>query len=356
MIKRKLSLSVTFVMAAALVALLSLALAPATVARPSAAGNTWTVGGACGTTIQACINVAAEGDTILIPSGTYNEYVRLQKPVSLIGLSNSSGQRPTIKSSTGVDVPLLVYPQTGSSPITASTVISNLILTGGRVPTSCGGGLRLYSTSPTLRDLIVTGNTAGAGAGICMYWGPSPVMINVVITGNVSTAYLNNFGSGGALNINGSPRLINVLVANNQDNTGRGQIEVMGGAPTFLHSTIVGSGTVPGIWIDPSATVYLTNTIIASHTIGISSTGTVLGDYNLFFGNSTNRVGAFTAGAHDVYGDPAFVNPAVGDYHLRSTSAAIDRGVNAGVTFDIDGEVRPMGSGYDIGLDEVTVH
>jgi len=50
----------------------------------------------------------------------------------------------------------------------------------------------------------------------------------------------------------------------------------------------------------------LTNTVIASHTIGISSTGTVLGDYNLFFGNWTNRVGTFTAGAHDVYGDPAF--------------------------------------------------
>ena len=210
----------------------------------------------------------------------------------------------------------------------------------------------MYSTSPTLRDLIVTGNTAGAGAGICMYWGPSPLMINVVITGNVSTAYLNNFGSGAALNINGSPQLINVLVANNQDNTGRGQIEVMGGAPTFLHSTIVGSGTVPGIWVDPSATVYLTNTIIASHTIGISSTGTVLGDYNLFFGNGTNRVGTFTAGAHDVYSDPAFVNPAVGDFHLRSTSAAIDRGVNAGVTFDVDGEMRPQGPGYDIGFDE----
>jgi hypothetical protein len=319
--------------------------------------NTWTVGGPCGATIQACINYALEEDTILIPSAEYNEALRLEKPVSLVGLNNSSGQRPTIRSS---NVPLLVAATTSPAVyITSSTVISNLILTGGRAPTSCGGGLRLAQTngtaSPTLRDLIVTGNTAGAGAGICMYWGSSPVMINVVITGNTSTANLNNFGSGAALNINGSPRLMNVLVAHNQDNLGRGQIEVMGGAPEFLHSTIVGSGTVPAFWIDPSATLYLTNTIVASHTVGITSTGAVVEDYNLFSGNSTNRVGTFTVGAHDVYSAPAFVDPAAGNYRLRATSAAIDRGTNAGVTYDFDGEMRPMGSGYDIGLDEATI-
>ncbi len=319
--------------------------------------NTWTVGGPCGTTIQACINYALEEDTILIPSAIYNEAVQLEKPVSLIGLNNSSGQRPTIRSS---NLPLLVAATTSPAVyITSSTVISNLILTGGRAPSSCGGGLRLAqvygSASPTLRDLIVTGNTAGAGAGICMYWGASPLMMNVVITGNTSTANLNNFGSGAALNINGSPRLINVLVANNQDNLGRGQIEVMGGAPEFLHNTIVGSGTVPAFWIDPSATLFLTNTIVASHTVGINSTGAVVEDYNLFSGNGTNRAGTFTAGAHDVYSAPAFVDPAAGNYHVRATSGAIDRGTNAGITFDMDGEVRPQGSGYDIGLDEATI-
>ena len=35
-----------------------------------------------------------------------------------------------------------------------------------------------------------------------------------------------------------------------------------------------------------------------------------------------------------------------------SGSAAIDAGVNAGVTTDIDGDARPLGSTYDIGYDE----
>jgi uncharacterized repeat protein (TIGR01451 family) len=35
-------------------------------------------------------------------------------------------------------------------------------------------------------------------------------------------------------------------------------------------------------------------------------------------------------------------------------SAAIDKGVDAGVTVDIDGETRPFGLGYDLGADEFT--
>ena len=42
----------------------------------------------------------------------------------------------------------------------------------------------------------------------------------------------------------------------------------------------------------------------------------------------------------------------MGDYHIRSGSAAIDSGVEAGVYKDIDGNRRPLGLGYEIGADE----
>ena len=48
-------------------------------------------------------------------------------------------------------------------------------------------------------------------------------------------------------------------------------------------------------------------------------------------------------------GNPFF---AADGYHLSLNSAAIDKGVNAGVTEDIDGESRPRGIGYDLGADE----
>ena len=53
--------------------------------------------------------------------------------------------------------------------------------------------------------------------------------------------------------------------------------------------------------------------------------------------------------SQDHSGAPAFV---ADGYHLGKGSAAIDRGVDAGVTDDIDGEDRPLGAGFDLGADE----
>ena len=46
------------------------------------------------------------------------------------------------------------------------------------------------------------------------------------------------------------------------------------------------------------------------------------------------------------------MNPSAGDYHLGSGSAALDAGVDAGMTTDFDGDPRPIGTGFDIGFDE----
>jgi hypothetical protein len=64
--------------------------------------------------------------------------------------------------------------------------------------------------------------------------------------------------------------------------------------------------------------------------------------------------GTILTGTVNVWGDPAFLDPDGGDYHIGLGSAAVDAGIDAGVTVDIDGEPRPMGGGYDIGADEVS--
>lgn len=78
---------------------------------------------------------------------------------------------------------------------------------------------------------------------------------------------------------------------------------------------------------------------------------------NAYFSNaggnlSTTGVSVPSIGSV-VNSNPQFVNLAVGDLRLRTTSPAIDAGLTqSGYTTDLLGAVRPQGSGYDIGAYE----
>jgi hypothetical protein len=99
--------------------------------------------------------------------------------------------------------------------------------------------------------------------------------------------------------------------------------------------------------------VALTNTILVSHTVGITVTAGNTATLNgvLWYSNTINYGGVGTITVTNEYtGDPAF---AADGYHLTTSSAAIDRGVDTGVKTDIDGHPRPLSGGADIGADEV---
>ena len=133
------------------------------------------------------------------------------------------------------------------------------------------------------------------------------------------------------------------------------------GAVELLHNTIstAGAGTPTGVaalWFDQAASVAITNTIIVAHDLGMANNDsalTVTGAGNLFFGNSTaDTVGNVAAGFALPSGDPAFVDAATDDYRLTSSSAAIERGVDAGLADDFDGALRPQGIAPDAGAFE----
>jgi hypothetical protein len=160
--------------------------------------------------------------------------------------------------------------------------------------------------------------------------------------------------------------LINNLIVDNQAAISGSGIYVSGSSPRLLHNTIArnsggdGSGLHvverEGIW----STVSLTNTILLSQTVGITvSAGntatleaTLWGSGAWANGEDEGGAGVILTGTRNYWGDPRFVDPAAGDYHIGPGSAAIDRGIAAGVTVDIDGDYRPVGSGYDLGADE----
>jgi hypothetical protein len=128
------------------------------------------------------------------------------------------------------------------------------------------------------------------------------------------------------------------------------------GAPltaTLIHNTLAGSGTCEGVFVGSGyVTLTLTNTIVTSHTWGITNTvpasSSVIAEHTLFWANQSNGI----MGINPVEDDPDFIDPKAGNYHIGPDSAAIDAGVEAGVNSDIDGDLRPHGSAPDIGADE----
>ena len=238
---------------------------------------------------------------------------------------------------------------------------SDATLNGNTVTTNTaasGGGLHLFRSDATLSGNVVKANSARDGGGLDLYQSDA-IFNGNIISGN--TAY-----HGGGLQVwDSAPVLINTVVADNQATSATGSgpgLYVYLASPRLLHSTIVRNvgGDGSGVYVTDDgygnySTVTMTNTIIVSHTVGITVTegNTATLNSTLWHSNDIDRGGAGTIKHSDDHsGDPAF---AADDYHLTAASAAIDRGVDAGVTTDIDGDIRPWGAGYDIGADEYQV-
>jgi uncharacterized repeat protein (TIGR01451 family) len=234
-----------------------------------------------------------------------------------------------------------------------------LILADTEVINNRGGGV-LASGPTKVTGCRFEGNMGDNGAGLF-------VQNTLFIT---STEFISNTATykGGGLYHDGfgDSRIVNTLFARNRAGLrGAGMyFELYGNASAeILHATIADAAmnTGQGIYIDnpasgwPGGTMHIANTIIANYTTGIQQVnGKVFEDYNLYSGVAITKTGTVTSGGHSMNGAPAFVSPATDDYHLDPDSDAINNGVNAGIKTDFDGDSRPFGSGFDIGIDEYT--
>jgi predicted outer membrane repeat protein len=212
-------------------------------------------------------------------------------------------------------------------------------------------GLELYGSDATLIRNTLIANTA-SNAALVLYYSDAALYENLVIS--------NTAGCGVFLRASNAT-LTNTVVADNQTATseGFGLYIADGSLPHLVHTTIARNGGNQGTGVYVTAfggdpvTAIMTNTILSSHTWGVyvAPGDAAILESTLWFSNTVDRTGTGTliTGTYNYRGDPRF---AADGYHLLSGSAAIDRGVNAGVTTDIDGEARPQGGGYDLGADE----
>jgi parallel beta-helix repeat protein len=257
----------------------------------------------------------------------------------------------------------------------AATLSGNSIISN--TSDSFGGGLFIeWQSAATLSGNTILSNTAHEGGGLYLNYSNATfrgntIMYNTVRDwggglnfGNDSQAKLNGdivmfntAARGGGLYVERSnPTLTNMVIADNWAMRAGSGMYVLAASPQLLHTTIARNSGSSGVCaiddgIETYSTVALTNTILVSHTLGITvaAGNTASLESTLWYSNTEDwgGEGAIATGAHNYWDDPRFD---LDGYHLLADSAAISKGVDAGVTTDIDNQGRDANP--DLGVDE----
>ncbi len=279
-------------------------------------------------TIQAGIDASNNSDTVLVQSGTYIERI------------NFNGKNIVVISAGGPEV-TIIDGNFGGSVVTFNTeetsaaVLSGFTIQNGRWtgPSWAGGGIHCDGASPSLENLIVSGNSSEPHGGGIYLGGPtSPNIVNTVISGNTTEI------SGGGIFCNASsPTLVNVTVNGNTATLvggGGGGISFWNSSNPYFVNSILWGNIPDEIWFSsdggsPNNTVTITYSDVQGGLNGIV----------------TNNNGTVNWGAGNINANPNFVDAANGDFHLQTSSPCIDSGDPTSDP-DPDGTMADMGAYY----------
>ncbi len=235
-----------------------------------------------------------------------------------------------------------------------------------------GGGLAVdEETTATLRGNMLIDNTATSGGGAVYCRACTLILERNWLTGNMAGTY------GNALHIQwlnwaiyGIPQTESVITNNifyDDETDSTPTVTIHSSQAVMTHNTLIRNPLAVigvGVWVENTLTdlparLVMTNNIVGGHAEGVrlvsgsaSTEGTLWGTGD--WDNTTDWTGAVDTGTVNLWGDPLFVNPAAGDYHISASSPARDAGVVVSITDDVDNESRPHPETdlYDIGADE----
>jgi hypothetical protein len=360
-------------------------------------------------TIQAAIDAAVGGDTVIVRDGTY----LLAAPIDF------KGKAITVRSETeakncildGQNATRVVYfhSDEGSDSVLSGFTIQNGSATEGAgiylnesSPTiaECkinannaeqGGGLYMVGSSPAITNCVVSGNHAnsspGSSGGGIYISGGYPTIDHSVITGNQVFGNMSGFG-GGIYVVGSSPSIKNTDISNNSAHNY--SVTAQGGGiyfdstsfPSLVNCIINGNSAMDGggIYFNGSPNFPgVTNCTIARNIatnngggIHFNNTSTLIWN-SILWENSPENI--YKAGSSDPivkYSDvgggyvcdecegnidapPAFLSIELADFHLTGTSPCMDAGSNDAPNLplqDKDGNARINGSSVDMGAYE----
>jgi len=278
-------------------------------------------------TIQAGIDSAIAGDTVVVACGTYDEHdIRMESGVYLRSetgehdcVTVDAQQQGRVFYCLGVD---------------STATIEGIIITEGSVsgdsPSGCGGGMYCNSSSLNLANCEVSENSAHDGGAVYCCNQSSPTLINCDLSANSVT----DDGGGLFSRDSSDPRIIaSVLSDNSAGSEGGGLFCTIYCSPTLTNCSLsdnsAGGSTSGGglrCWDNSSPT--LQNTIIAFSSLGqaVSCGGNSSATLECcdVYGNEGGNWVDCIAGQEGTNGnfsaDPLFCDRGNGNYHLNPAS------------------------------------
>jgi Right handed beta helix region len=261
-------------------------------------------------TIQAGINAAVTGDTVLVDPGAYFENINFNGKT--ITVSSASGPGVTIIDGGNI-APVVTFSH-GETP---GAVLKRFTLRHGTSTFETGymaGGVYISSSSPTILGNIIRNNTAcGGGGGIAVEFG-SPRIQNNMIVNNTQSGCTGGIGGGGiSVGGAGTTQIINNVIADNAWMSGDGGgISLFASGAVTIGGNIITGNSASGV--SPAA---------SGGGISIVNDSPALIVQNLIYSNSADEGAGIYLSVPSGSQGPTLVNNTIADNTITQQGSAV---------------------------------
>ena len=327
--------------------------------------------------IQKCINICNDGDTVIVANGIYKESLIINSAITLMGSGMDSCvidgrglSANTIDCRNKINIIGFNIIGRGVSSVDEEGIVTHnySINIKSCFISKCADGIYFGKSSGTIDGVIMrdinTGVFTFCGSDTC-----KPVIKNsIIVLRNVFAA------DDGIINFyDGQPTILNNIIIGPRQNTPQGidnwyvkRLVAKNNLIAGFQENINAGGIYDSSFIinnvlrdqfseensyasisNPNSRSYIRNNIITNNVKGIYvGSYTPNSDYNIFWNNEVHVNNGSVFGANDVFADPMFVKDTAAkslsyDYHLQKYSPGIDAGDK--LIQDVDGSRSDIG-------------
>ncbi|NQT34313.1 VCBS repeat-containing protein, partial [bacterium] len=330
--------------------------------------------------IQAAIDMASNGDTVLVQPDTYIELIDFLGKDIVVGSLYLTTQNEGFIESTIIDADGNGGVVTFTNGEGNDAVLTGFTIQNGIQPgVGNGGGILCDDASPTITRCLIRNNQARRGGGIYVTNNAAPLISSCSFISNLAVSY------GGGISINEASPIISYCIINGNEGTIRGggiYCQDESSDPAVSFSLIINnSSTYGGGVCANNSNITIDNCTISGNIVGNLGSG-VLCRYggravianSIIVNNEDDNIRSYPRdrnnlvslefcdiegglqginvpeedlvwGEGNIDRDPLFVDPDADDYHLTENSPCIDAG-DPDAARDPDGTHADMGAYY----------